>query len=65
MKLICPRCGKEYEDQPGVPADKRLQGHLTAKHNLKGNDYWAAMAEAYRKYCDERGIGPLRRGVLE
>jgi len=47
--LICPKCEKEFKDVPGVRADKRLSGHLAGKHNLKGDEYWKAMGEAFKR----------------
>ncbi len=52
--LKCPKCGKEYKDQPDLPADKRLSGHLTGKHGLRGDEYWRAMAQAYHKLMEAR-----------
>lgn len=47
MKLTCPICGKEYEDQPGVSAHRRLQAHLTGRHCLSGDAYLETMQLAF------------------
>lgn len=44
--LICPRCGKEYETIGDLPDYRRLNGHLTGSHNLKGEARHAALTYA-------------------
>jgi len=54
MKLICPveGCGKEFEDVPGVDAIKRLSGHLTGKHCLRGEAFFEVLGAAYKQWSE-------------
>ena len=54
--IKCPLCGKEYADVPGVDKWKRLGGHLTGKHGLKGDRYWKALGLALKEF-HERSTG--------
>lgn len=44
--LKCPICGKGYETIGEVTDAKRLIGHLTGKHKLKGEAFQDAFNEA-------------------
>lgn len=53
--LECPKCGKRYVDVGDLDKSKRLGGHLTGKHGLSGEEYWAAMAQAHKEMWERRG----------
>lgn len=44
--LVCFICGKEYETVGDVQDTRRLSGHLTGKHHLKGDAFFEALGRA-------------------
>jgi hypothetical protein len=53
-KLVCPKCGKIYLTIAELTALKRLGGHLTGKHGLKGDDYFHALGQALERAHKEK-----------